>query len=99
MPNALNTSNILKIEVIIADKPKILLKKNKQKIQNNNWSCNDFNQNSLNNKNHYSHYFKLDYIINRQKRNFYNLCSNLSHNFSKYYLILGHDSDLIIDEI
>lgn len=49
--NILNTFNITETGVIIAEKLETLAKKNKKpKNENNNESCNNFNQSSLYNK-------------------------------------------------
>ena len=51
VPNFLDTSNFTEIRVVIAEKPKTLVKKNKKrKNQNDNWGCNNFNWSSLCNR-------------------------------------------------
>lgn len=61
-----NIPNFIEFWAAINKKPKIILKKNnKQKNQNNNWDCNNFNQNNLYNKdlNNYFHFPKSNCII------------------------------------
>lgn len=67
MLNVLDTFNIIETRAAIIKKLKTPLKKDKKwKNQNNNQSCNNFNQNSLCNRdsNNYSHSPQLDCIIN-----------------------------------
>lgn len=102
VPNVLDTSDVIKIRVAIAEKPKTPKKKNKkQKNQNNNQGPNNFNQNSLCNRDssNCSCFPQLNCTINWWKHDFYTGCGGLSYNFSKCYLSLGQDSNLIIDEV
>lgn len=51
VPNVLNTSDVTETGATITKKPKTSAKKNtKQKNQNDNRGCNNFNQNSSRNK-------------------------------------------------
>ncbi len=101
MPNASDNSDVIETGAAIAEKPKTSSKENKKrKNQNNNRGHNNSNRSSSRDRdsNYRSHSPEPDGTINRQKRDSCTKCVSRSYNFSKCYLVLGHDSDLIIDE-
>ena len=98
MLNVLNTFDVTETETVVIEKPKTISKKNKK--QNKNRGRNNFIQNSSRDRDssNNSRSPGPDRTTNKQKRNPCTGCGGLSHNFSKYYLALGQDSDLIIDK-
>ena len=96
--NVLDIFNVTETGFVIAEKPKTISKKKKE--QNDNQGCNNFNQSSLYNRdsNNRSCSAGPDHIINRKKRNPSIGCGGLLHNFSKCYLTLSQESDLIRDK-
>ncbi len=101
VPNVPQTPDITETGVAIAGKPKTPSKKNKnRKNHKDNRGSNNSNQNSLRDRDssNRSRSPEPDCVTNSQKYDPCTGCGGLSHNFSKCYLTLGQDSDLITDE-
>ena len=101
IPDVLDTSDVPETRAAIAEKPKTPTKKNKKrKNQNNNQNCNNLNWSSLRNQDssNCSRSPQPDCTTNWQKRNPCTGCGGLWHNFSKCYLSLCPDSNLITNE-
>ena len=101
MPNVSNTPDIIETGGAIVEKPKTPSKKNKKrKNQKDNRGRNNSNQSSSRDRDssNRSRSPGPDRTTNGQKRDSCTRCSSLSHNFSKCYLALSQDSDLITDE-
>ncbi len=101
VPKVSDTHDATETEAAIAGKPKILSKKNKdQKNQKDNRGRNNSNQSRSRDRgsSNRSRSPGLDRTINRRKREPFTGCGGLPHNFSKCYLALGQDSDLITDK-
>ncbi len=101
MPNVSDTSDVTETVAAIAGKPKTPSRKNEdRKNQKVNRGRNHSNQSSSRDRNssNRSRSPEPDRTTNRQKREPCTECGGLSHNFSKCYLALGQDSDLITDE-
>ncbi len=101
MPNVSNTPDIIETGGAIVEKPKTPSKKNKKrKNQKDNRGRNNSNQSSSRDKDssNLSCSPRPDRTTDGQKHNSFTGCRCLSHNFSKCYLPIGQDSDLITDE-
>ncbi len=101
VPNVSGTPDVTETEAAIAGKPKTPSKKNKdRKNQKDNRGRNHSNQSSSRDRNssNCSRSLGPDRTTNRRKREPCTGCGGLSHNFSKCYLALGQDLDLITDE-
>ena len=99
MPNTLDHPEVTETRADVAEKLKNPLKKSKEgKNQNNNRGHSNLNQSSLHDRNRRSRFPRPDCTINRQKRKPCTRCDGLSHDFSKCYIALGQDSDLITKE-
>ncbi len=102
VPNVSDTPNVTETGAAIARKPKTPSKKNKnRKNQKDNGGRNNSNQSSSHDidSGNRSRSPGPDRTANRKKRDPCTGCGGLSHNFSKCYLALGQDSDLITDEV
>ncbi len=109
VPNVSDTPDVTETGAAIAGKPKTPSKKNKdRKNQKNNRGRNNSNQSSLRDRDssNRSRFPDLsnrsrspgpDRITNKQKRKTFTGFGGLSHNFSKCYLALGQDFNLITD--
>ncbi len=101
VPNASDPPDVTETGAVIAEKPKTPSKKNKdRKNQKDNRGRNNSNQSSSRDRDssNRSRSPGPDRTTNRRKREPCTGCGGLSHNFSKCYLALGQDSDLITDE-
>ena len=101
VPNVSDIPDITETGAAIAEKPKTSSKKNKKrKNQKDNRGPNNSNQSSLRDRDSSNRSCSpgTDCTTNRQKRDLFTGCGSLSHNFSRCYLPLGQDPDLIIDE-
>ncbi len=99
--NVSDTLDVTETAAAIAEKPKTLSKKNKnRKNQKNIQGRNNSNQSSSRDRDssNRSRSSEPDRTTNRQKHNPCTRCGSLSHNFSNCYLAIGQDSDLITDE-
>lgn len=101
VPNVLDTPDVAETGAAIAEKPKTPSKKDKKrKNRNDNRGRNNFNRSSSRDRDssNRSRSPGPDRTTTRRKRDPCTGCGGLSHNFSKCYLVLGQDSDLITDE-
>ncbi len=102
VPNASDTPNVKKTGAAVAEKSKTPSKKSKKrKNQNDNRGRNNSNRSSLcdRDSNNRSRSPGPNCTTNRRKGDSCTECGSLSHNFSKCYLAISQNSDLITDEV